>query len=151
VAPFAIRRMAPDDLGTVMRIERAAHRWPWSEELLRRELDHDWSTVLLAVDGEAGEPWGFLVYWLVHDEIHVLNVATLPDRRRLGVARALLEESEARGRERGARLTTLEVRRSNEGAIALYESLGYRRVGMRPRYYSENGEDAFVMTKEFAD
>ncbi len=53
------------------------------------------------------------------------------------------------GRRRGARLSTLEVRRSNAPAIALYGALGYRQVGMRPRYYAEENEDAIVMTLEF--
>jgi ribosomal-protein-alanine N-acetyltransferase len=85
----------------------------------------------------------------VHDEIHVLNVGTAPEARRQGVGRALMEEAVARGRGRGARLSTLEVRRSNAPAIALYRSLGYLAVGVRPRYYAEEDEDAIVMTLEF--
>jgi ribosomal-protein-alanine N-acetyltransferase len=59
-----------------------------------------------------------------------------------------MREAEARGRRRGIRLVTLEVRRSNEAAIALYRKLGYRMVGVRPNYYAEEGEDAMVMERQ---
>ena len=80
---FELRRMRPDDLEEVMVIERAAFRHPWSTELFRRELEHDWSTILVCVEpltsaagGRATERIvGFLIYWLVHDEVHILNVA----------------------------------------------------------------------------
>jgi len=149
-AGLAFRRMRSSDLPRVMEIERAAFSHPWSEELVRRELSHDFSTVLLAVAVAAGEEecHGFIITWLVHDELHVLNVAVAPEARRRGVARALLGEAEARGRAEGARVATLEVRRSNGAAIGLYRSLGYGEVGMRPRYYAEDGEDALVMDKE---
>ena len=150
-AGLAFRRMRAADLPRVMEIERAAFSYPWSEELVRRELGHEFSTVLLAAEpprGPSGERLlGFVITWLVHDELHVLNVAVAPEARRRGVARALLAEAEARGRSQGARIATLEVRRSNRPAIELYRSLGYREVGARPRYYAD-GEDALVMDRE---
>jgi [ribosomal protein S18]-alanine N-acetyltransferase len=145
---LSFRRMREADLPRVMEIERAAFSHPWSEELVRRELRHEFSTVLLATGGEAGTVQGFAVVWLVHDELHVLNVAVAPEARRQGVARAILDRVEAQGREQGARVAMLEVRRGNHPAIALYRSLGYREVGVRPRYYAEDGEDALVMDKD---
>ncbi len=91
---------------------------------------------------------GFAVVWLVHDELHVLNVAVAPGARRRGLARAILDRVEGQGREQGARVAMLEVRRGNGPAIALYRSRGYREVGIRPRYYAEDGEDALVMDKD---
>lgn len=145
--PYRLRRMVVDDLETVMAIEGRAFKHPWSAELFRRELQHDWSTILVAERPDPRGPAmvGFIIFWLVHDEIHVLNVATDPPARRGGVARALLAECMERGRARGARLATLEVRRSNVGAIRLYESFGFRSVGVRPNYYADEGEDAIVM------
>ena len=142
--------MTPADLDAVMRIERAAHRHPWSLDLVRRELDHEWSMIVLADDGtpEAPEIKGFVIFWLVHDEVHILNVATDPVERRRGIGRALMLEAEKRGREKGAVLSTLEVRRSNVAAIGLYLGLAYRQVGVRPRYYQEDQEDALVMVKD---
>ncbi len=154
-APFSFRRMQFDDLDRVMEIEKDGFTHPWSAELIRRELTHDWSTILLATEirrGMAGLPTevvaGFVVYWLVHDEVHILNIATAVEERRRGVGRALMIEAAQRGRKAGAVLATLEVRRSNAPAIALYRSLGYRQVGIRPNYYVDEGEDAIVMVRD---
>jgi ribosomal-protein-alanine N-acetyltransferase len=147
-APFRFRRMREEDLARVSQIERDGFRHPWSDELLRRELAHAWSTILLGVeDGPEGAEriLGFVVFWLVHDEVHVLNIATAREARRRGIGRALMDEAAAHGRQRGARIATLEVRRSNVPAISLYRSLGYRQVGIRPKYYAEDDEDAVVM------
>ncbi|MGC4113862.1 MAG: ribosomal protein S18-alanine N-acetyltransferase [Myxococcales bacterium] len=143
--------MVPADLETVMVIENAAFKHPWSTELFARELEHDWSTVLLAEEASPKGPRivGFIIFWLVHDEIHVLNVATAPAERGRGIARALLDECFARGKTKGAVLATLEVRRSNEAALRLYDRYGFRRVGIRPNYYADEGEDAIVMLMEF--
>jgi ribosomal-protein-alanine N-acetyltransferase len=142
---LAIRRMAPADLESVMRVERLAFKNPWSSELFQRELLHDWSTILVA--GPQGDVavMGFLIFWAVHDEIHILNIATDPLHRRRNVARRLMLTALDQGRARGARLATLEVRRSNLPAITLYRALGFRAVGIRPNYYADEGEDAVVM------
>jgi ribosomal-protein-alanine N-acetyltransferase len=139
--------MVERDVDEVMRIEQLAFLHPWSADLFRREMEHDWSTILVAE-----EPWegghrllGFIIFWLVHDEIHILNVATDPAQRRRGAAKALLRACLAQGREKGGRMATLEVRRSNKPAIDLYASFGFRNVGIRPNYYADEGEDAIVM------
>ena len=160
--------MRSDDLEEVMVIERAAFKHPWSTELFRRELDHDWSTILVAIEPLTSVPSrptedpggarraaalterivGFLIYWLVHDEVHVLNVAIAPEDRRNGIARFLMHETEKRAHLANAALMTLEVRRSNTAAIELYREFDYRAVGVRPNYYVDEGEDAIVMVKE---
>jgi ribosomal-protein-alanine N-acetyltransferase len=141
--------MRADDVDRIVAIERDGFRHPWSADLLRRELHHAWSTSLVAVElhraPEAERILGFIVFWIVHDEVHVLNVAGAADARRRGVARFLMEEAANRGRAAAARIATLEVRRSNAAAIALYDGLGYRQVGIRPNYYVDEGEDAIVM------
>jgi ribosomal-protein-alanine N-acetyltransferase len=147
--------MQPDDLDEVMVIERAAFLHPWSPELFRRELEHDWSTILVAVEpltsasGKGSERIiAFLIFWLVHDEVHILNVAVLPEYRRKGIARLLMSETEKRAYAASAALMTLEVRRSNVAALDLYREFDYRAVGVRPNYYADEGEDAIVMVKE---
>jgi ribosomal-protein-alanine N-acetyltransferase len=150
-AALSFRRAAMSDIPRVMEIERDGFRHPWSRELLERELGHAWSQMLLACEpGPAGEERivGYIVFWLVHDEVHVLNVATAVEARRRGVGRALMAAAESAGAVRGARLSTLEVRRSNVAAIALYRVIGYRQVGVRPNYYAEESEDAIVMVKQ---
>ncbi len=144
------RRVRPEDLTRVVEIEKDGFRHPWSRELLERELEHAWSTVLLAVDDHRGAEriLGFVVFWLVHDELHILNIATAVEARRHGIGRALMLEAAASAKGRGAVLSTLEVRRSNLSALGLYVSLGYRQVGIRPNYYADEGEDAIVMVKD---
>ncbi len=149
---LSYRRMRLDDLDRVMEIEKDGFAHPWSADLLRREMVHDWSTVLVATEVRHGLGAsarevivGFVVYWLVHDEVHVLNIATAVEERRRGIGRALMLEAAERGRKAGAVLATLEVRRSNAPAITLYRQLGYRQVGVRPNYYADEGEDAIVM------
>lgn len=144
---WRLRPMTEADLEAVVALEKRSFSHPWSPELLRRELSHTWSTVLLAEDGppDRAELMGLVIFWLVHDEVHILNVATDPTFQRRGVARTLIAEALARGRARRCILATLEVRRSNAPAISLYEGFGFRTVGVRPRYYSEEGEDALVM------
>jgi ribosomal-protein-alanine N-acetyltransferase len=145
---FLIRQMTPDDMPEVMEIERVAFTNPWSPELLRRELTHDWSTILLAEEELAPglrRLLGFAIFWVVHDELHILNVATDPSQRRRGVARQVMDATLERGRQRRCALATLEVRRSNEAALSLYRTLGFRAVGVRPNYYVDEGEDAVVM------
>ncbi len=145
---FQVRPMTAEDLPQVLEIEKVAFKNPWSPDLLRRELTHDWSTIYLAEepDGLGGmRVLGFLIFWLVHDELHILNVAVDPSQRRRGVARAVLEATLARGRQHKCILATLEVRRSNVGALELYKAYGFRSVGVRPNYYVDEGEDAIVM------
>ena len=149
--PLVFRRALAQDVPRVMEIEKDGFRHPWSRELIERELDHAWSQLLLACEeGPGGEErvLGYIVFWLVHDEVHVLNVATALEARRRGIGRALMAAAESAGGARGARISTLEVRRSNEPAIALYRAIGYRQVGVRPNYYAEENEDAIVMVKQ---
>lgn len=146
------RPVVEADLPRIMEIEAAGFLHPWSEALLRAELGHAWSSLLAAVipDQRGAERiQGYLISWLVHDEVHILNVGTAPEARRGGIGRALMEAAAEAGRRKGARLSTLEVRRSNLPAIGLYRALGYLEVGVRPRYYAEENEDAIVMTLEF--
>jgi ribosomal-protein-alanine N-acetyltransferase len=146
--PLRIRKLTSSDLDAVMEIQRASFKNPWSRELFNREMSHEWSTILLAEQPlEAGGVAlvGFMIFWLVHDELHILNVATAHEARRQGVARTLLEAALASGRQNRCALATLEVRRSNEAALALYRSFNFRPVGIRPNYYVEEHEDAVVM------
>jgi ribosomal-protein-alanine N-acetyltransferase len=146
-AGLSFRRAGREDVDRVLEIEKEGFLHPWSRELVERELDHAWSRLLLAEEGP-GAVVGYIVFWIVHDEVHVLNVAAAVAARRRGVGRALMIAAEEEGRRRGARLSTLEVRRSNTPAISLYIALGYRQIGVRPNYYAEEKEDAIVMVKQ---
>jgi ribosomal-protein-alanine N-acetyltransferase len=89
---------------------------------------------------------GFLGMWLMVDEAHIVTVAVREETRRRGVGELLLAEALAVARARGADTVTLECRVSNTAAQALYEKYGFRRAGIRKRYYTDNGEDAVIMT-----
>ncbi len=132
------------DLDQIMEIERLSFASPWARQVFLEEFDRDFAHLEVMRAGTNGQVVAFINYWVVHDEIHVLNVATHPDWRRQGLARALIKHVLRSARVLGSQLVTLEVRRSNHAAIALYTMLGFLPVGTRPRYY-ENDEDAIVM------
>jgi len=110
------------------------------------ELERPWSQVWVAREATSPEPRAFLLAWLVVDELHLLSVATLPDHRRKGMARALLERAIAFARRERVRTILLEVRRSNSAAIRLYRAFGFSAAALRPRYYADNFEDAVEMS-----
>lgn len=143
---FCVRPMVLEDLEAVLRVERACYQPPWAPAIFERELSNAWSFVDLVVpEQEPGAPVGHLVYWVVHDELHILNVAIAPSMRRRGLARAMLGRMLRICRQKRLQYLALEVRVSNEGAIALYQSFGFKQIGRRKRYYADNGEDALVM------
>jgi ribosomal-protein-alanine N-acetyltransferase len=134
-----------------MDIERLSFRAPWSRQVFVEELDRDWAHVdVLRERRPEARVLAFVNYWLVRDEVHVLNVASHPDGRRQGHASRLLEHVIAFANRHKCRYVTLEVRRSNVGAIRLYRKYGFRPVGVRPNYYVEDNEDAIVMLLELS-
>ena len=146
---FEIVPMTADDLDDIMDIERTSFRAPWSRQVFVEELDRDWAHVDVLRSREPRSPvQAFVNYWLVRDEVHVLNVAAHPDARRQGHASRLLEHVIAFANRNKCRYVTLEVRRSNQPAIRLYRKYGFRPVGIRPNYYVEDNEDAIVMLLE---
>lgn len=141
---FTIVPAEQADLDRIMEIEHLCFSSPWSRQVFVEEMGHTYSKIMVARQGHGVPIAAFINYWIVHDEVHVLNVATHPGWRRRGLARLLMNHATDSGLARGARLVTLEVRRSNVAAIAMYTALGYRPVDIRRSYYS-NGEDAIVM------
>ncbi len=134
--------MSGADLEQVMALESRCQLQPWSAELFLRELANPLSRIDLLWRGDRLA--GYLCTWTVGDELHIHNVVTDPQMRRRGVARSLLESALARGRQEGIARVFLEVRLSNEAAIALYRAFGFETTGRRPRYYAD-GEDALLM------
>ncbi|HEX4460771.1 MAG TPA: ribosomal protein S18-alanine N-acetyltransferase [Polyangia bacterium] len=148
---FEIVPMRATDLDAIMDIERVSFRAPWSRQVFVEELDRDWAHVDVLRDRQLGQGvLAFCNYWLVRDEVHILNVAVHPEGRRQGHASRLLEHVIAFASRHKCRYLTLEVRRSNAGAIRLYRKYGFRPVGVRPNYYVEDNEDAIVMLLELS-
>ncbi len=139
--------MNASHLEEIYEIEVLSFAVPWSKRAFRKELENPLSmSYTLSLPLATGKKVvGYSFNWLTQDEFHILNLAVHPLQRRKGYGRRRLEYSLRRAAERGATRGFLEVRRSNSSAIELYRALGFKTVGVRPRYYSNNHEDAFVM------
>jgi ribosomal-protein-alanine N-acetyltransferase len=140
--PLDIRRLTYADLPELIAIERRAFPTPWSLAMFVLELSKPASVCLAALRG--GQMVGFLICSRYDTVWHIMNVAVDPERRRQGIATALLTDLLRRIDGKDARFT-LEVRESNAGAIELYERFGFRAAGRRRRYYQDNNEDAVIM------
>jgi ribosomal-protein-alanine N-acetyltransferase len=140
--PLEIRRLTYADLPQILAIERRAFSTPWSLAMFVLELSKPAGICLAALRGR--RMLGFLVCSRYDIVWHIMNVAVDPGERRAGVATAMLLDLIDRIDDDEARFT-LEVRESNEAAIALYQRYGFRAAGRRRRYYQDNGEDAVIM------
>jgi ribosomal-protein-alanine N-acetyltransferase len=145
--PLEIRSLNYSDLPAVATIERRAFPTPWSIAMFVLELSKPTGVCLAAVRG--GTLVGYTICSRYDSVWHVMNIAVDPACRRQGVASALLAALYERGGGEGAQFT-LEVRRSNQAAIDLYERDGFRVAGLRRRYYQDNGEDALIMWRTSA-
>ena len=140
--------MTEAHVAAVAALERVCFSDPWSEQSVRSELTNPLSLWLTALDGDTVA--GYVGSQTVLDEADIMNVAVAPEYRRRGIARQLLDRLRDLLAAQGIRSLTLEVRASNEPAIALYESLGYVQVGRRPNYYFKPREDALILRKEWS-
>jgi len=147
------RPMTVEDVKAVAALEREVFSDPWSEASFRREVEEGGDTSWLRVveEGPEGRLLGYCVAWFVADEVHLANVAVVPDARRRGLAQGFLEELLEAGRVRGGRIVVLEVRRSNLAAQALYRRNGFFTVMIRRGYYRNDKEDALVMIKHLSE
>lgn len=167
--------MTEADIPQVAEIERESFPSSWPQTAYKRELQNTvaryvvltepiagaeapsreaglWGTIrrIVGVDGHEGEPaervLGFLGMWLVVGEAHVVTVAVRAPRRREGIGERLFIAGIELAIEHDQETVTLEVRRSNEAAQRLYRKYDLQAVGTRPRYYTDNHEDAVIMT-----
>lgn len=172
--PFAIESMTLDDIPAVVAIERASYSMTWPTRAFDYELTHNSlahyyvlrttrahpptvpSTSIEPPETSSGQPSavgslssaliGLAGFWLIADEIHISTIAIHPDWRGLGLGEWLLLVLLEAGHALGAETATLEVRPSNQPALALYQKYRFEEVGRRFRYYSDNDEDALIFT-----
>lgn len=148
---LVMRPMTVDDVAAVAAIDRQSFPLPWSENSFRSDLTNNPAAHLFvaeqAVNG-GRRIAGYVGFWLIVDEAHVSTLAVAPALRGRGVGERILREAMRQAARLGAEMMTLEVRVSNDPAQRLYEKLGFRVVGRRPRYYTDNFEDAILMTRE---
>jgi ribosomal-protein-alanine N-acetyltransferase len=144
---LVFEQMVAADLPQVMELERLAFPSPWTPGLFLHELKLSFSRLLVArAGGNHGRLLGYICWWLVGDEVHILNLAVHPHARRSGTGRALVERVLADAAARHAASVSLEVRHDNDAAMALYRGLGFLAVGRRRNYYGQ-GEDAIMMER----
>lgn len=139
----------PADLDEVMAIERTSFRHPWSANFFLEELQVACARSILAQ--VTGKIVGYVLFWLLPEEIDIHNIAVHPQFRRQGIGQTLLRQVVEQARRRDSSRVTLEVRISNIGAQKLYESVGFTSQGLRKGYYSDDGEDALIMALQLGD
>jgi ribosomal-protein-alanine N-acetyltransferase len=143
-AEVEIRPMRRRHLNGVVVVEDGSNPHPWSKRLFENELVQPSCRSLVAIAPRA-EVVGFATLMVVGGDAHVTNLGVTPPWRRRGVAARLMHRLMGDAAHEGVTDVTLEVRRSNTAAIALYRGLGFAVEGERPRYYPDNGEDAVIM------
>lgn len=141
------RNMQPADVAQVAELEKLCFSAPWSENAIRGELTNPLSLWLVAVDGDTIA--GYVGSQSVMGEADVMNIAVAPAYRRLGVAERLVKLLVDILTADNISSLTLEVRASNEPAIALYRKMSFVQIGRRPNYYTKPKEDALILRKEW--
>lgn len=145
--PILFEQMVAADLPHVLEIERLAFPNPWTPGLFLHELKLAFSRLVLArTNNAARRLLGYVCWWVVGDEVHILNLAVHPDARRSGTGRALVQRVVDDAIGHGAASVSLEVGRGNESAAALYRSMRFNQIGVRRNYYGE-GADAIIMER----
>jgi [ribosomal protein S18]-alanine N-acetyltransferase len=141
-----VRPMAPRDLPEILAIEGEAFSLPWSLDTFRSLLEREpWA--LLVLEAPSGEVAGYAVLGCVVDQGELANIAIRAADRGRGWGAILLDGVLAEAARRGVQQLFLEVRRSNDGAAALYRSRGFQEIGIRRNYYEAPREDARVLVK----
>ena len=145
---FELSAMRAVHVPQIAELEQVCFTDPWPDQAIRSELTNPLSLWLVALEGETVA--GYVGSQSVLGEADIMNVAVAPEHRRKGIASALLNALQEALAAREVHSLTLEVRDSNGPAIALYESLGYIQVGLRPNYYHKPKEDARILRKEWS-
>jgi ribosomal-protein-alanine N-acetyltransferase len=146
-ADVQLRRARADDLAAILAIERASFGDPWSRTSFAALLEQPRVYFSVALDRATGSLLGYTVAWFVLDEAELANLAVAPEARGRGVGTILLEGALAAADERRSASMYLEVRASNEPAIALYTSHGFTEIARRPAYYRKPVEDALILRR----
>ena len=136
--------MTASDADEVAEVDKICFTVPWSTKAFYDEVENDIAIYFVARDN--GKCIGYAGFWNVSGEGDITNIAVLPEYRRQGVASRIITEMIKKANELSLELLTLEVRRSNAAAQNLYNKFGFEVIGERKRYYSDNREDALIMT-----
>ena len=146
---FEIVSMRPEHTAQVAALEKQCFSDPWPQSVIEGELQNELSLWLVAVSCDT--VLGYVGSQSVLDEADMMNLAVAPDARRQGIAERLVYTLCRKLQEKGVVSLTLEVRASNDAAAALYEKLGFRQIGLRPKYYYHPTEDARILRKDLTE
>lgn len=144
---MTIKKMDETHVGAVAALEKVCFSDPWSEKSVGDELRNPLSLWLVAMEGEVLA--GYIGSQSVMGESDMMNVAVDPAFRRQGIGEKLVNALVEELAKAGNHCLSLEVRASNDPAIALYQKLGFAQVGRRPKYYRNPREDALILRKEW--
>jgi len=128
-------------------VEKLSFTIPWSKNALIEEVLNNRMAIYITAKVN-GKAIGYAAMWKIFDEGHITNIAVHPEYRQNGIGSRLVEKLVDIAKERGIVKMTLEVRKSNLAAQALYCKYGFKEMGLRKGYYADNGEDAIIMWKE---
>lgn len=141
---LCFRLMRLEDIPTIVELEKQAFTLPWTAEAFRNELKRNHFARYMVMEMN-GNIIGYGGLWTIMDEAHVTNIAVHQDYRGKKLGARLLSELMRTASYLGMSKMTLEVRVSNTVAQNLYRKFGFTSAGTRPRYYSDNNEDAMIM------
>ena len=145
-AKYEIDNINPADIDQILAIENVSFPSPWPRQIFEREIDA--ANSYKRAIRFSGNVVAYIVTWTIYDEVHILNIAVHPEFRKIGLGEMLLRDCLDFSYNRGLKLAVLEVRTSNNSAIKLYEKIGFKTLRVRKKYYSDTGEDAYVMMYE---
>ena len=140
---LTIEKMKEEDLPAVLAIENVSFATPFTENLFRMELNLN--VAHLCVARKNGVVLGYIDYWRVGPEVHLITIAVQPESRKHKIGSILVEFMLDDARKNSAEQVSLDVRSSNDAAISLYHKFGFQKTGLRKAYYRDNNEDALVL------
>ncbi len=141
-----MKSMGIEDLDEVMDIEETSFPTPWTWGIFMREFELEFSHRYVFELG--GGVAGYIIFWLIEGEVHIMSIAVRRDARRLGIGSEILKRSLAAAKDLGGKYVFLEVRENNRAGIGLYAKMGFRVVYKRAGYYTDTKEDALIMVRD---
>ncbi|OGF46623.1 MAG: ribosomal-protein-alanine N-acetyltransferase [Candidatus Firestonebacteria bacterium RIFOXYC2_FULL_39_67] len=139
-----IAKMLESDVDSVAALEANVFTLPWSRALILKDIKENNSARFFTAR-EDNLLVGYGGFWLLQDEMNIVNIAVHPEHRKKGLGKQLLKHLLTEGLKEGAKFATLDVRVNNTAAKKLYESAGFILIAVRKKYYTDNQEDALVM------
>jgi len=142
---WVVTEAKKEDIIAIYEIEKACFFTPWGIDAFYEELMHDYSYLWVAKNAQTEEVVGFICFWIIWGEMHILNLAVKPQLQGRGIGTLLFSKALELAKRNEVEWVRLEVRSSNLKAISFYEKFGFRKIGKRRYYYFDTGEDAIVM------